>query len=280
MPSIQQTYRSFCQNIEAVYDASEARSIARIVFEDCFRIYDFESEREFGEEHQERLNVIEAQLLQNQPIQYILGQADFFGLKLKVNSNVLIPRQETEELVDWMLQDYKDQAGKKLLDIGTGTGCIPIAIKKNRSDFEVWAMELSEGALEVAQQNAIAYELKLHFIHASILDQENWNALEKFDLIVSNSPYIPYREKTKMPKRVLDFEPDLALFVENEQPLLFYETIADFALKHLNEAGRLYFELNEFNAAEVEHLLQKKGFNSTTLKQDLNGKTRMLRAKK
>ncbi|MFN4254603.1 MAG: peptide chain release factor N(5)-glutamine methyltransferase [Saprospiraceae bacterium] len=259
------------------YGHSEARSIARIVFEDAFGTKSY-SEKKFNPEEATIFADIRARLLRGEPVQYVVGQAAFFGSMFRVSPAVLIPRQETEELVDWALQILKTlhSATPKILDIGTGSGCIPIILKKQWPQAELTATDISHDALEIAQENAQQHDVFVHFQANNILDREGWATLPEFDLIVSNPPYIPRSEAELMPDWVKDHEPHLALFVLDEQPLLFYETIADFALEKLRPGGALLFECNEFNAKKVHHLLFEKGFSGVELRRDLLGKPRMV----
>lgn len=276
-----EVYQAFIENLSEAYDAGEARSIARIVFEDALRIYDLQAKAPLFEIQQNLLSDIQQRLLQHEPIQYILGQADFYGLKFKVDRNVLIPRQETEELVYWVLETIQKeikQSHLKILDIGTGSGCIPITLKKKMPQLDVSAVDISPEALEIAKSNAGLNKAILPFTQIDILDTNSRQELGYFDLIVSNPPYIPQNERNIMSKNVTGFEPELALFVPDENPSLFYDAIADFAKAHLNKNGYLFFECNEFNAEEVVQLLENKGFADVKLQNDMNGKQRMVRA--
>lgn len=268
--------------LSEIYSEGEARSIVKIVFEDEFGIYSTESSKMLSDQDNLRMNQIQQRLLKNEPIQYILEQADFYGLKFKVNQSVLIPRQETEELVYWIMETLKSEKREKtkLLDIGTGSGCIPISLKANLSKLEVWGLDISANAIEVAESNAERNKVFVQFFESDILNRDMWEGFPFFDLIVSNPPYIPYVEKVLMPVNVLKHEPALALFVENENPLIFYETIAEFASKKLNSAGWLFFECNEYNAVRVFEMLKTRSFEAVQLKKDINGKNRMIRAKK
>lgn len=277
MASIKNTYQQFLKNISTQFEAREAISVARIVFEDAFKLFDYESSKAFI--GTDILQEIEARLLKNEPVQYILGQADFYGLKLKVSPAVLIPRPETEELVYWILEN-KGIENPTILDIGTGSGCIPITLKKKMPQAKISAIDVSPTALDIARTNAALNKTKVSFILTDILEERLWSMLASFDIIVSNPPYIPQDERKLMPKQVLNYEPDLALFVENEQPLIFYIKIGQFALQHLNKGGQLYYECNEFNAKEVVELLEKMGFSKVELEKDLEGKERMIRALK
>lgn len=264
-------------DLEAVYEASEARQVARIVLEDAFQVKAFNREMFFTEADSARLKVITNRLLQHEPVQYILGEVDFYGLKFKVDQQVLIPRQETEELVHWMLETLPKNTKATIIDIGTGSGCIPITIKVKRPEAQVWAVDISEGALTIAAQNAARHQAAVQFLQADMLQAAHWPQ-GTFDCIVSNPPYIPNREAQLMPKQVLLYEPKLALFTEDEEALIFYDRIAEFALKSLTDKGSLFFETNEFNAPLVVQLLQNKGFQEVELKQDMQGKDRMIRA--
>lgn len=215
------------------------------------------------------------ELKEHKPIQYILEEADFYNLKFKVNEHVLIPRPETEELVDWIIRDNKNKS-LKILDIGTGSGCIAISIKKNIKDADVYAMDISKDALAVAKENANKNGVEINFIPDDILKPKTDAT---FDIIVSNPPYVKKEESKLMNKNVLDFEPHLALFVNDQDPLLFYKAIITFAKDHLSGAGSLYFEINESYGNEMEKLLSGEGFNSI-LKKDLSGKDRMIKAQR
>ena len=212
-----------------------------------------------------------------EPIQYILGETDFMELKLKVNSSVLIPRPETEELVNWVAEESPNFP--RILDIGTGSGCIPLALKKLIGGAEISAVDISEKALEVAKQNAIQNNLDVHFFKTDILKWENYN-WNLFDIIVSNPPYVREIEKQKMQPNVLKYEPENALFVTNENPLIFYRKIGEFAKKHLSSKCKLYFEINEFLGKEVRELLVYLGFKNIEIRKDINGKERMISCEK
>lgn len=279
--NIKNTYQNFINKLQTIQSEGEANAIARIVFEDAFKLYDFTSEQEFSLENKNRLEKILTRLLQNEPVQYILGEADFYGYKFKVDENVLIPRQDTEELVFYVKNTVKSFVKKDvitLLDIGTGSGCIPITLKKIFPEMEVHALDVSEGALAIAKKNAEYLDSKITFYQKDILVKNDWVSLPNFDIIVSNPPYIPHREAHLMPENVKQFEPHLALFIDDENPIVFYEMIADFAKQKLNTDGYLFFETNEFNAKEVLNMLSNKTFTNVILEQDMEGKDRMIRA--
>lgn len=217
-------------------------------------------------------------LVQHEPLQYILGVTEFMGCPIEVAPEVLIPRPETEELVGWMLEDIKQRAAPKIqiLDIGTGSGCIAIALAKHVPQAEVFAVDISTKALEIAQKNAQLNGVKIHFIEGNILDVITLN--KTFDIIVSNPPYITPAEKSLMKANVLDYEPHGALFVPENQPLLFYEAICRLATAHLSPAGQLYLEINEAYGRQIIDLLTSYGYLHYTLKKDLYGKDRMVKA--
>ena len=213
------------------------------------------------------------------PIQYIIGETEFYGLRFYVNKNVLIPRPETEELVDWIINDWKTQNLKstiKILDIGTGSGCIPISLAKNISNADVSSIDVSSEAIKTAKKNALLNEIDVKFIEADILNTSNLP--NKFNVIVSNPPYVRELEKQEMQKNVLDHEPTLALFVEDENPLLFYDKIAELAKNYLSKNGQLYFEINQYLGVETVELLKTKGFTTIELNKDLFGVDRMIKA--
>ncbi len=268
-------YQAFVSSSKATYGEREAVSLARIIFEDVFGITNFQRKDNFDTTKQARLTEIQAALAKGEPIQYILGQADFYGLKFKVNNSVLIPRPETEELVQWILDSLHFEKTYKVLDIGTGSGCIPITLKKANHSLGVYACDVSSAAIEIARTNAANNNSEVYFFESDILDESKWPDLNP-DIIVSNPPYIPRSEMDKMGESVRKFEPDLALYVDDEDPLLFYRKIAAFAKKNLNPEGELFFEVNEYNAKEIINLLATAGFSKIRLKKDMQGKDRMV----
>ncbi|MBK0382569.1 peptide chain release factor N(5)-glutamine methyltransferase [Pedobacter sp. SD-b] len=227
------------------------------------------------QKHEIYLNYLD-QLKQEVPIQYILAIADFYQLKFKVDKNVLIPRPETEELVHLIISDHKNKADLSILDIGTGSGCIPVALKKNITQAKVYAIDISEKALEIAKENALINRVEVDFILDDALNLLN-QKYPKFDVIVSNPPYIAAKEKQELQKQVLNHEPHLALFVDDESPLVFYDKIADFAINNLNKNGFLYFEINQYLALETKQLIENKGFKVDVIK-DMNDNYRIIKA--
>ena len=233
---------------------------------------------ELSEDDVEKWNAILAELQLEKPIQYITGEAWFFRLRFEVNENTLIPRPETEELVEWILSSSIIHHPSSILDIGTGTGCIPISLKTNLPKANVSAIDVSEKALEVAKRNAISNKVDISFIQANILEVEDLS--QYFDIIVSNPPYVRNLEKEEIKKNVLDYEPHLALFVEDTDALLFYRKIAQLALKNLTPNGLLFFEINQYLGKETVELLENLGFKNIELKKDMYGNDRMIRCKK
>lgn len=214
-------------------------------------------------------------LKKNEPIQYIIGHAHFYGLSLKVTPDTLIPRPETEELVEWILKDARGKKGLQVLDLCTGSGCIALALALNLNESVVKALDLSKEALEVAQQNAASLEATVQFVSANILTESP--SLGGFDVMVSNPPYVRNSEKKLMAANVLDFEPNEALFVSDQNPLLFYQAIGQYAIKYLNKGGVLYLEINEYLSEELMSLLRSLGFTQLELKNDLYNKPRMIK---
>jgi len=236
--------------------------------------------KEIVNEVEQKYNSALAKLKKEIPIQYIIGTTEFYGLPFTVNENVLIPRPETEELVSLILQNskLKTQNSKDLtiLDIGTGSGCIAIALAKNLPNAKIWALDVSEKAIEIAKQNAKLNDVDVQFLNENIL---NLKQLPKnFDVIVSNPPYVRELEKQEINNNVLNHEPHLALFVKDNDPLLFYDKIADIAKENLTKNGELYFEINQYLGKETVALLKQKGFLNIELKKDIFGKDRMIKA--
>ncbi|SHG24728.1 peptide chain release factor N(5)-glutamine methyltransferase [Flagellimonas flava] len=226
-----------------------------------------------------------AQLKKEKPIQYILGEAHFMDLILKVDERVLIPRPETEELVEWLLSDYQVERNQdlRILDIGTGSGCIAIAIAKNLPNAEVYALDISEKALELATENAAYNEVSVTFIERDILEVSPDSELEpklEFDIIVSNPPYVRELEKEQIKNNIKKHEPGLALYVPDTDALLFYRAITRFAEKYLNKNGKLYLEINQYLGEETRSLLEAHNFLEIELRKDMFGNDRMLKGQR
>ncbi|MEQ3691069.1 MAG: peptide chain release factor N(5)-glutamine methyltransferase [Flavobacterium sp.] len=252
---------------------------------------------EVSEEDVQKWKAIISELKTEKPIQYIIGETWFYDSKIFVKEHTLIPRPETEELVDWIIEsqkskvksqniDLKDVTSSgvemRILDIGTGTGCIPISIKKNIPQAEVYAIDVSEEALKVAKRNAVENNVEVNFILQNILEVENLLTFDfrlptKLDIIVSNPPYVRNLEKQEIKKNVLEYEPHLALFVEDNDALLFYRKIAQLAKESLTENGQLFFEINQYLGKETVELLEQLGFKNIELRQDIYGNDRMIK---
>lgn len=230
------------------------------------------SEEISSEKKEKFLNAIN-RLRQFEPIQYIIGHTEFYGLGLKVTTDTLIPRPETEELVEWILSQPKEH--KRILDIGTGSGCIAIALAKNLKDSDVSAIDISEWALDIARQNAADNNVVIQFFKEDIL--KSATLPHRYDLIVSNPPYVRALEKKAMQPNVLNHEPALALYVSDHEPLLFYEKIGALARKHLEPDGMLFFEINEYLSEELVEMLTSMGFTNIEIKKDFRGKARMIK---
>ena len=214
-------------------------------------------------------------LKEEKPIQYILGKTAFYGFPFLVDKNTLIPRPETEELVAWIIQEADKTKPLQILDIGTGTGCIPISLAKELPNASLFAIDVSKEALKRAQQNAVLNKVTVHFVEKDILKTEKLP--QQFDIIVSNPPYVRELEKVDIKNNVLENEPHLALFVADDDPLIFYSKIADLAKNHLTKKGLLYFEINQYLAKETVKMLRQKGFRNIDLKKDLFGNDRMIK---
>jgi len=228
----------------------------------------------------QQLNDVIARLKKEEPIQYIIGKTEFYGLEFNVTKDVLIPRPETEELIEWIIdKTAKHERNITIIDIGSGSGCIPIILKNNLANADVHAIDVSETALKIAKKNAKENKTSIHFHQTDILKTENLNFINqdiKFDIIVSNPPYVRDLEKKEIQNNVLENEPHLALFVPDNNPLLFYDKIADLAKIHLKKDGFLFFEINQYLGQETVDLLKEKGFSNIILKKDLYKNDRMI----
>ena len=271
----------FVRELASVYDEHEIDSFFYILLEAFHQMkrIDLAMKPEIEIDTMQLLQweTVLSQLKEQKPIQYILGETEFFGLPFYVNEHTLIPRPETEELVDWILTQSKVESRKskiRILDIGTGTGCIAISLAKSLPNAEVYAMDVSEKALAVAQKNANRNGTEVTFLHQSIL--ETGDLLREFDIIVSNPPYVRNLEKKEIKKNVLEYEPHLALFVEDHDALLFYRKITELAQKNLSDNGQLYFEINQYLGNEMIQLLKDHNFSNIELRKDIYGNDRMI----
>ncbi len=268
------------KELKSYYPKTEIDGFIRIIFS-VLKSYNttdliIRKDENLNDDDRFQITEIVNRLKTYEPIQYILGEADFFGLTFQVNADVLIPRQETEELVDWILQQTTS-TNPSILDIGTGSGCIPISLKKYLPEAQVKGCDISEKALKTAKYNAELNQVSVDFFQLDILNPE-LNDISKVDIIVSNPPYVTEKEMKLMHDNVLKHEPHSALFVPDNDPLLFYKALADFGKAHLKNEGQLFWEINESYGSECIDLLQEKGFIGVQLKKDINGKDRMVSA--
>jgi release factor glutamine methyltransferase len=273
-----QLKRVFYSELDSFYPRTEIDSFFYLLMEDYYGLKRVDLALNTNEDINidKRFHSALNSLVEQKPIQYILGKTEFYGLEFNVNQHTLIPRPETEELVQIILDDLKSDEKLNILDIGTGSGCIAIALAKNLKNATVYALDISEKALEIAKENAKINHTEVHFFKHNILENKNLKTTVKFDVIVSNPPYVRELEKENIHKNVLNFEPHLALFVNNENPLLFYDKISSFALKHLNKGGKLYFEINQYLGDKTLALLKNKGFRNCKIKKDIFGNDRII----
>jgi release factor glutamine methyltransferase len=272
---ISDSYSFLVSKLSSVYEKREAANIVAIVFEDVYGILNpAVSQKVLKVSEYDSLMNIMNELLSLKPWQYVLGQADFYGLKFRVNENVLIPRPETEELVHNIVKIYEDKA-VKILDVGTGSGCIAISLKHHIPKAIVSGIDVCNETLKIARNNSLLNNTIVDFQQLDISDVRESKKMPVYDIIVSNPPYIQLNEKHLMSAQVLKFEPERALFVTNDDPLQFYKIIADFSLCHLNNNGRIYFEINAFFGAEVLLMLENKGFLDCKLLKDIYGNNRI-----
>jgi release factor glutamine methyltransferase len=277
---IKELYRNFLVQLQKIYSLGEATAITDWVFEKMASLKRTDilknPEKKISAAADKLIQKTLNELLLHKPVQYVLGEAWFYHMKIKVNGHVLIPRPETEELVEQLIKDRKSKlTDPAILDIGTGSGCIPIAIKKNLPASIVTAIDVSKEALTLAKENATLHNAHISFKQVDFLDETAWSGLGLFDIIISNPPYIPVHEKEKLGKNVTDFEPHLALFVPGNSPLVFYEKIAAFGRDHLLPNGKIYLEIHEDFAKETAALFMKN-YQTVMIKKDMYGKERMV----
>lgn len=289
MGSIRKAFQDICFEISLIYEKQESESIAYILLDQfgVMRIdVSTQPDMQLAKVQEDLLHRQINRLKMSEPIQYIIGTTEFYDLLFKVSPAVLIPRRETEELIHWIasLNKYKHL---RILDIGTGSGCIAISLAVHIPKAEIHAIDVSPDALKVAKENAVMNKAKVNFFESNILRWKEFTAEDKscgacyekdlkYDIIVSNPPYVRNCEKSLMHKNVLDFEPSLALFVEDSNPLLFYKTIVDFSNEYLNFGGMLYFEINEIFGNDIVAYMAANNFTNIILKQDMQGKDRMI----
>lgn len=301
--TIAQQEKTIIANLQPLYALEEARNLAYWAIMHVTGMSRSQmiinKQQDLSLNHAKEIDHLLEELKTGKPIQYILSEVEFYGMSLLVSPDVLIPRPETEELVRWILEVVNScflggsnaatqvyigdgvasslQQGR-LLDLCTGSGCIPVALKKNLPHTSIFAVDISTAALAIARENALRHHVDVEFISDDVLNPQSDLLNASYDLIVSNPPYVRTSEKSQMHVNVLDYEPHLALFVPDEHALIFYEHIADFAAGHLNDGGYLFFEINEFLAQQTIDLLRQKGFQQIELRKDLRGKDRMLKA--
>jgi len=281
----QQAYQLLSSQLSRIYDTRESANIADIVIGHISNEKKIDRllnrNKALNADQQQLLADCTEKLLQHQPVQYVLHEAWFGGLKLYVDENVLIPRPETEELVDWILSNSQlttHNSPLTILDIGTGSGCIAIALKKKLPSSQLSALDISEAALKTARRNAVDNNTQINFFRADILHEEEIENFGRFDVIVSNPPYVKRNEAEEMRTNVFLYEPHVALFVPDEDALLFYRHVARFAISRLRETGCVYVELNELLAGQVADLFHASGLRSVQIKKDMQGKDRMIKA--
>lgn len=282
-----QLEKEFIDALSTIYDTQEAKSLCWLSINATCKLerakYLSMKEEEIPASEEIKLLEILNQLKNGSPLQYILGETEFYDLKFKVNPTVLIPRPETEELVDWALITIREMNGEtevlKIIDFGTGSGCIPISIKKYIPLADISAVDISQDALNTAKINAELNKTEINFLKDDMLNPKNQELINsKYDLIISNPPYVRDSEKIEMHQNVLKFEPHNALFVPDNDALRFYSGIADFAVKHLKKTAYLFLEINENLGKETAELLIKSGLKSVEIRQDMYGKDRMIKA--
>ncbi len=282
---IKEAYHHLQQSLQPLYENREASNIADLIMEDITgwdrskRVIHHDTE--LDEAQLQRYLLSKEELLHGRPTQYVLGHTWFCDMRFQVDEHVLIPRPETEELVMEVKRIYADmppeeQCRIKLIDIGTGSGCIAISLKKYFPEWEVWGVDQSSGALDIARRNALLLDTEINFAQTDILTEVKSDHLPAFDIIISNPPYIPIEDKMDMADHVLGHEPHMALFVTNDDPLQFYKAIIAFSDHHLLRGGMVFFETHELYAQGVVDLLEENGFENILIKKDFQGKDRIV----
>ena len=282
--TVKETVQSIKNELSEIYPSHEAFQMAWLIFEHLYGwsktdLMLHNHTKLTDSDHLIVQKVLE-RLKMHEPIQYILGQTEFYGLPIQVNSSVLIPRPETEELVEWVIQTTSEQRSADILDIGTGSGCIAIALAKRLPNAQIHACDISEKALQTAAKNAEINQVKINFGIKDILNPSSALNDPSMDIIVSNPPYVRDSEKKHIQPHVLEYEPHLALFVKDSDPLIFYRAIALYAKTQLKKNGKLFFEINSAFGKEIQGLLIQNGFKNVELRDDLSGKCRMIKADK
>ena len=295
--TIDEAREEIIKNIRDIYEQNESNNIAELLIESITKLSRSEriidGNRILSIAQENLLHSSNFRLQKHEPIQYIINEAWFAGMRFYVDKNVLIPRPETEELVEWVVEEYRientedriqnaeyrvQNSGFKILDVGTGSGCIAITLKNKLPLSEVWACDISDQALNIARINADALQATIDFVPLNFLDPGQRRQLPNVDVIVSNPPYVPQNEKTEMKRNVVEYEPSTALFVTDDDPLIFYKAIAEFGREKLNKGGRIYAEIHENLGEPVKGLFLSEGYQTVQLKKDLQEKDRMIKA--
>lgn len=275
--------RQYTELLSSKFNLLESKRFLDILIEDFFNISNIrlalEPDTKLSESELLRLHFAVKDLLNDKPIQYITGISHFHDLKLTVNESVLIPRPETEELINLILNEEQSE-GLKVIDVGTGSGCIAIVLKKNLRNADVTAIDVSNDAIKVAEHNTINNKLNIAFKQIDILKTDSFSSFPMFDIVVSNPPYVTQSDKKLMQKNVVDFEPSQALFVDDKNPLIFYIAILNFCQIHLKNGGRIYFEINEHKGGEMLMLFERFNYQDANIHRDVHGKERFITASK
>lgn len=288
--TIDEARKKIAEATRHIYEKDEANNVAELLIENITKWPRSERILKRNESlsipQEELLDSSILRLLQQEPIQYIINESWFAGMRFYVDKNVLIPRPETEELVAWVVDEVKSQihaegipSGRaKILDVGTGSGCIAISLKSKLKEIEMWACDVSEEALSVARLNADTLNTAIDFVPVNFLDANQRKQLPAVDVIISNPPYVPKNDAREMKKNVVEYEPSSALFVGDDDPMIFYKAIADFGREKLSKGGSIYAEIHENFGEQVKDLLLSKGYDAVQLKKDMQGKDRMIKA--
>jgi len=283
MKTINDVFARYKKELQHLYGNNEAEAITLLVISEVSEISKAKikafPETDITAPIANKLEAILVELKTGKPVQYVLGTTEFYGLIFMVDPSVLIPRPETEELVEWVISSVSNEQKSNVLDIGTGSGCIAISLKKNLPQFNISAVDISGDAIKTAESNAVLNKVDVNFIKQDILKYTEIE-LTKSNIIISNPPYVTLHDKTQMHTNVTDFEPHTALFVPENDPLIFYEAIADFALINLLPEGLLFFEINESYGEDIVKMLSDKSFKNIELRKDMSGRDRMVKAVK
>lgn len=272
-------FKELVLQLQSIYDEQESTNIAALIFEKITGVRNAEKinpTKKLNSIHLDQLQNFTSQLLKNKPVQYVINESWFDGMQLVLNESVLIPRPETEELVDWIKKSYSKNAVLQIIEIGTGSGCIALALKKHFTNASIIAIDISEKALQVAQENASIQKLEIQFLQIDFL--KGFESKKQFNIIVSNPPYIKLCEQNSILPHILQYEPHEALFVQDDNALIFYEKIALFGKDYLMKDGNIFVELNEALAFETKLLFENYHYKNAEIKKDMQEKNRMLKA--